>query len=146
MAVMDIVARTLGGGTGVTLSDVAGRNDAKAACKDLFAAAQQWLRVTTMRVRHIEAAHHFASMVPGPRPADCLRALLQYHEVHGGGLRWFVLRDGEIEPRTPPRAVSSRYRFRLWSLCRLGVQCGVLKDMPEALLEDDEAPAEDSDE
>jgi hypothetical protein len=85
-------------------------------------------------------------MVPGPRPADCLRALLQYHEVHGGGLRWFVLRDGKIEPRTPPRAVSSRYRFRLWSLCRLAVQCGVLKKMPEALLEDAEASTEDADE
>jgi hypothetical protein len=68
----------------------------------------------------------------------CLSELLNHHEVYGGGLRWFVLRNGRIEPRMPPRAGSSRYRFRLWSLCRLATQCGVLRTMPPALRDDDE--------
>ena len=83
-----------------------------------------------MQLRHIETAHRFASAITNARPIECLRALLQHHEVYGGGLRWFVLRNGGVEPRTPPRAGSSRYRFRLWSLCRLATQCGVLRNMP----------------
>jgi hypothetical protein len=51
-----------------------------------------------------------------------------------------------IEPRTPWRGGSSRYRFRLWSLCRLATQCGVLPDMPRALLAEDEAGEDDTSE
>jgi len=71
---------------------------------------------------------------------------LQHHEVHGGGLRWFVLRDQQIEPRAPPGAGPSRYRFRLWSLCRLAAQSGVLRSMPLALREDVEADEDEASE
>ena len=97
-----------------------------------MAAAQEWRKDTQMQLRHIETAHRFASAIPSARPIECLRALLQHHELYGGGLRWFVLRNGWVEPRTPWRGGSSRYRFRLWSLCRLATQCGVLSDMPRA--------------
>ena len=99
--------------------------------------AQEWRKDASMQIRHIETAHRFASAIQSAQPVECLRALLQHHEVFGGGLRWFVLRNGWIEPRTPPRSGSSRYRFRLWSLCRLATQCGVLRDMPRVLLEDE---------
>ena len=102
-----------------------------------MAAAQEWLKGAEMQLRHIETAHRFASAIPSAQPIECLRALLQYHEMYGGGLRWFVLRNGRVEPRTPPLAGSSRYRFRLWSLCRLATQCGVLRNMPPAIRDDD---------
>jgi hypothetical protein len=75
---------------------------------------------------------------------DCIGALLRHHEFYGGGLRWFVLRNGRIEPRTPVRIGSSRYRFRLWSLCRLATQCGVLRNMPPALRGDSEAEQDET--
>jgi hypothetical protein len=98
-----------------------------------------------MQLRHIDTAHLFADAIRSARPDECLAALLQHHEGHGGGLRWFVLRNGWVEPRTPWRAGSSRYRFRLWSLCRLAAQCGVLqKGMPMALRQDYEAKEDET--
>ena len=83
--------------------------------------------------RHIDAADRFALAIPEARPIDILRALLGHHARYGGGLRWFVLRDDQIELGTPWRGGSSLYRFRLWSLCRLAAQCGVIRGMPIAL-------------
>jgi hypothetical protein len=74
----------------------------------------------------------------------CLSSLIDYHERYGGGLRWFVLRNGRVEPRTPSRIGSSGYRFRLWSLCRLATQCGVLHKMPAALRRNNEAEMAES--
>ncbi len=83
-------------------------------------------------------------LLTSAEPIECLRALLQHHEDYGGGLRWFVLRNGRVEPQTPWRGGSSRYRFRLWSLCRLASQCGVLPGMPRALIAEDEAEEDDT--
>lgn len=136
MEAMDLVAASLRKESRVKLSEVAALQRASDVCDELVAAAQEWRKNTEMPVRHIERAHRFASAIPSRRPAECLSALIQYHEMYGGGLRWFVLRNGWVEPRTPSRVGSSRYRFRLWSLCRLATQCGVLKKMPSGL--DDE--------
>jgi hypothetical protein len=127
---------------------VAALPDAVRVCDELTVAAQEWLKNPDMQIRHIERAHRFASAITNTRPIDCLRALLQHHEVYGGGLRWFVLRNGWVEPRTPPRDGSFGYRFRLWSLCRLATQCGVIRKMPPALLRDEKADetSEDGDE
>ncbi len=139
MAAMDLIARPLQNTSQIALADVAARPEAGPICEELMAAAQEWLQDAPMQPRHIETAHRFARTIPSARPAECLAALLQHHKQYGGGLRWFDLRDGWVEPRTPWRAGSSRYRFRLWSLCRLAAQCGVLHGMPGALLGDDEA-------
>jgi hypothetical protein len=146
MAAMDLIAKSLQNASRVELADVAALPDAPRVCDELKAAAQEWNMNTEMQLRHIERAHLFASAIPSARPIECLRAILQHHEVYGGGLRWFVLRDGWVEPRTPPRAGSSGYRFRLWSLCRLATQCGVLRNMPDALFGDDESEADESSE
>ncbi|WP_210546738.1 hypothetical protein [Rhodoferax sp. PAMC 29310] len=66
-------------------------------------------------------------------PLECFRQLLRHHETYGGGLRWFILRDAHIEARTLSIGEASRYGFRLWALCRLAVQCGVLTNMPKSL-------------
>ncbi len=138
MAAMDLVSGALRGNSHVTLADVTALPTADKVCEELDAAARAWQTSAGMSIRHIETAHRFAGAIPGARPTECLRALLQHHEVYGGGLRWFVLRDNRIEPRTPPYGGGSRYRFRLWSLCRLGTQCGVLPATPHALRDEDE--------
>jgi hypothetical protein len=138
MAAMDLVAEQLRNDSHVELADVAALPASSQICAELIAAAREWLEVANMQFRHIESAHRFAGAITSVSPPDCLRALLEYHERYGGGLRWFVLRDGTIVPRTPPGAGSSRYRFRLWSLCRLATQCGVLDSMPPALDDDAE--------
>ena len=134
MEAMDFVASSLQNESSVTLARVAALPKAAGICDELLAAAQDWLENAKIQLRHIRAADDFARKFPiqGASPIECLRALLQHHESCGGGLRWFVLRNGLIEPRTPPRVGSSRYRFRLWSLCRLATQCGVLPKMPRA--------------
>lgn len=151
MALMDVVADALGSKPSIALEAAARHAAAKHCCRELLAASQAWKLAPIHQPRHVETANRFAGPFANADPADCIRQLLQHHEIHGGGLRWFVLRNGRIEPRTPPRGLSSRYRFRLWSLCRLATQCGVLRTMPAALrreneLEGDEAPNGDSNE
>ena len=146
MVAMELVANALQNDIEVKLADVAALPAAIPICDELMAAAQEWRKYAQIQLRHIEQAHRFASAMTSAGPIECLHALLQHHELYGGGLRWFVLRDGVIEPRTPWRGGSSRYRFRLWSLCRLATQCGVLPDMPRALLAEDEAGEDDTSE
>ncbi|MBL0156821.1 MAG: hypothetical protein IPP47_06915 [Bryobacterales bacterium] len=128
--VMELIAEALQKESSVPLEDLAALPTAKAICEELVAASREWLREAELQVRHIETANRFANWIPGTDPFECLRAVIQYHEVYGGGLRWFVLREGRIEPRTVPRGGSSRYRFRLWALCRLAAQCGAIRKMP----------------
>lgn len=136
MVVMDVIAGALRGSSSVALADVAAQQGALEACTALRAAARDWPSGSALQVRHGETGARLAGAIRSARPLECMRAVLEYHEHYGGGLRWFVLRGGNVEPRTPPRAGSSRYRFRLWSLGRLATQCGVLSKMPEALRSD----------
>lgn len=124
----------------VGLVEVAKGSAAKEVCKALQAAAQAWLelqakpeaRATTLR--HADSADRFAqTMAASAVPLECFRQLLRHHETYGGGLRWFILRDAHIEARTLSIGEASRYGFRLWALCRLAVQCGVLTNMPKSL-------------
>jgi hypothetical protein len=146
MVAMELVANALQNDIQVELADVAAIPAAIPICDELIAAAQEWRKDAQIQLRHIESAHRFASAMTSAQPIECLRALLQHHEQYGGGLRWFVLRNGVIEPRTPWRGGSSRYRFRLWSLCRMASQCSVLPHMPRALLAEDEAGEDDTSE
>ena len=144
MAAMDLVAGSLQKESHVELVKVAALSKAGPVCTELMEAAQEWRTHAQIQLPHVDTAQRFANAIPSAKPIECLKALLVHHERHGGGLRWFVLRDGRVEPRTPARGGSSRYRFRLWSLCRLATQCGVLSDMPPALLGDDEAKVDET--
>lgn len=146
MVAMDLVAKSLQSDCKVKLTEVSSNPAAGAICEELVAAAQDWLEGAEMSLRHIESAHRFARAIPSAQTVKCLQSLLEYHEVYGGGLRWFVLRNGWVEPRTLPRVNSSRYRFRLWSLSRLAAQCGVLHNMPLALRHDVEADEDEVEE
>lgn len=136
LAAMDLVAQVLNGQPEVALTEVARLGAAKGICKELHAAALAWLAEPVMALRHVDAAGRFAQAITTDQPIACLRQLLRHHETYGGGLRWFVLRDDHVEARTPSTSVAARYGFRLWSLCRLAVQCGVLTTMPKALHDD----------
>jgi hypothetical protein len=61
--------------------------------------------------------------------------LVRHHEQFGGGLRWFSLAHHStqlvrIAPERPTE--TSRYRFRLYALGRLAIQCGVIERLPPA--------------
>jgi len=144
IAAMQVIAKSLGGKSQVSLSEAASSSSAGRVCEELYAAARDWPIGGDLSLRHIETAHRFANAIPSADPIECFTALLHHHELYGGGLRWFVLRNGHVEPRLPPSATVSGYRFRLWSLCRLATQCGVIRDMPDGLLEEDEELVEEA--
>jgi hypothetical protein len=137
LAAMDHVSQVLRGKPSVKLSEVSKGNEAKEICKSLQRAAQAWLAVPEMTLRHANAATRFAQVMAATvAPIDCFRQLLRHHETYGGGLRWFILRNEHIESRTPSNGDVSRYGFRLWALCRMAAQCGVTKNIPSALHDD----------
>lgn len=133
IAAMEVIVEVLRDKPDVVIKEVVQHKNAVRVCKELKAAAQAWLKEPDMQMRHIETAHRFANAITTDQPIECFRILLRHHETYGGGLRWFVLRNGRVEARTPPTNSASRYGFRLWSLCRLATQCGVLKTMPGVL-------------
>lgn len=143
LAAMDLVAQVLNGQPQIALTEVARLSAAKGICKELHSAALDWIAEPEMVLRHVGAAGRFAQAITTDQPIACLRQLLRHHETYGGGLRWFVLRDERIEARTPSTSEATRYGFRLWSLCRLAVQCGVLATMPKALHDDTDWEDED---
>jgi hypothetical protein len=144
IAAMKEIAKSLGGKSQVSLAEAASSSSAKRVCEELCAAARDWPTGGDLSLRHIETAHRFANAFQSADPIECFTALLHHHEIYGGGLRWFVLRDGHVEPRMPPLANASGYGFRLWSLCRLATQCGVIRDMPLGLRQEDEELPEDA--
>lgn len=139
MEAMDIVAKVLGDNPDVSLNDIARHPGSQIVCRELFDAARKWAMGVNPDIRHVGSASCFADVIRSPDPEECLRALIEHHEIRGGGLRWFALRDGRVEARSPARFGSSRYGFRFWPLCRLAVQCGILPGMPRALLDDPRA-------
>ncbi|MBK7653858.1 MAG: hypothetical protein IPJ18_00705 [Betaproteobacteria bacterium] len=136
LAAMDLVAQALNGQPEIALTEVARQKAAKGICKTLHAAAQDWLAEPDMVLRHADAAARFATAISTADPIKCLGKLLRHHETYGGGLRWFVLRNDRVEAVHLRATEVARYGFRLWSLCRLAVQCGVLASMPKALHDD----------
>jgi hypothetical protein len=146
MDAMDLVAQALRENGHITLDALTARSGTRRVCRSVAAAARSWKRCALPALPHIQTANSFAAAVDQEDPRACLAALLTHHEVEGGGLRWFVLRDGMIEPRAPLRGVSARYRFRLWPLARLAAQCGVLQHMPRGLRADHEAEETSRDE
>lgn len=136
VAAMDLVAQVLHGQPEVTLNEVAQHQRAGSVCKELRAATRAWLAAPDIQLRHIDAARRFAEAITADQPVDCFRQVLLHHKTYGGGLHWFVLDNNRIQAHTPPIGVASRYGFRLWPLCRLATQCGVLETMPTALLDD----------
>jgi len=90
----------------------------------------------------VEVAERFArSLKSASHPAETLLALVEHHQLSGGGMRWFIA-DGDQLTRNAPSNRAGRvsyYRFRLWGLARLAVQSGQIDAMPAAVLEAEDA-------
>ncbi|MDD4977888.1 MAG: hypothetical protein PHI29_04585 [Gallionella sp.] len=146
IAAMEYIAASLGDKPAVTISEITKSKDAVLICNELNKAAQAWLKLPPIQIRHIHAADRFAQEMLSDSPLECLRSVIEYHKLYGGGLRWFEIQDGKILPLTLPlTGRATNYGFRLWSLCRIAAQCGVLKKMPAALNADLEDSEEDND-
>jgi len=149
---MDLIANQLARESATPLKTVEGNKDVARACKDLRAAASEWLSgegsgSAMIGVTHCGKASDFAQTITSVEPQNCVKALLDHHEQRGGGLLWFVRRGLHVELcSTPTDRVAAPYRFRLWSLCRLAAQCGVIKKMPPALSNGDVESSEHDDE
>jgi hypothetical protein len=133
MELMDQVALVLKGNPFVPLRDAIRAPEMTEYIKQLVDAASAFKADAALEGLSSSAATRFADAIPARGTGDVLRALLQYHEVHGGGNRWFVLRGEKIEVRVPSSRGSSRYGFRLRQLCRIAEQCGVIASLPNSL-------------
>lgn len=75
---------------------------------------------------------------------EILKVLINYHIYHGGGRKWFNLINSDylelaipIKSNSEQNSKPNRYRFRLWQLAQMAVQCGVIeqRNLPEVLKE-----------
>jgi len=65
---------------------------------------------------------------------EILKSLIKHHTINGGGRKWLKLNDNDVESSMSTRTQgASYYRFRLWQLGRLAIQCGIIKNLPKAL-------------
>lgn len=147
MDVMDEVGRQLmsgGNAPSIAVADLASVPPIRRASEALGAAARAWQSSNHVALLDGGVVDDLAQAVSGSRGPERLAGLLRHHEKWGGGLKWFVLRDGAAVPRLLfGENDSSRYRFRLWSLGRLAAQCGLADGMPVALSNDIGSQLED---
>jgi hypothetical protein len=139
LELMDEIYASVGDGSppgGITIGDIAKRVAVRDHCARLRNVAKRWSRRSQPlgSIRHLEAANRFAKSVNTRSNEECIKNLVAYHERDGGGVRWFLLRDGRVMPNALFRPGSAaRYRFRLWPLCRMAVQCRQIRSMPKSL-------------
>jgi hypothetical protein len=117
--------------------DLARMSDVKDAARELISASKEWLAAKTESRSEWGIADELATLV-NSQARDLNRLvtrLIEYHELRGGGRRWFRLDDKRlVRPVSSLRdQEGSPYRFRLFSLARLAVQCKVITKIPPAL-------------
>jgi hypothetical protein len=121
------------------LDTILRNEDCNRSLRALAPAADAWRASRrSAGVPHFPTVEAFARELRGATTADGgLRCLVAHHEGHGGGRRWFRLDRGAlVRDAGLSGQDSSYYRFRLWPLCRLAVQLGVISTMPRALSQD----------
>jgi hypothetical protein len=71
-----------------------------------------------------------------PSTQAFLHRFITHHEAHSSGTRWFAL-DGDtiVSIGAESSVAGGDFGYRLHALARLAVQCGVLKKLPRALVE-----------
>jgi hypothetical protein len=78
---------------------------------------------------------------------EIIRRLVAHHGFHGGGLRWMRIENGFVVPLVRLTDVTATpYRFRLWQMCRMAVQSGIIDELPRGLMSTDDAESGDGDE
>ena len=131
------IAVSAGGAVGFArTSDVLARPEIATALDGLAAAAKRWQREASTARRSIPVADALAAGVLGAGGQRCrqLQALERHHNQFGGGLKWLAIEGDTIKPLAPiGGGDASMYRFRVSALGRLGVQAGIIDEMPAAL-------------
>jgi hypothetical protein len=137
----------------VSMIDVSRNARIAVSLGDLRDQATTWLKsrkiyeVMALPTREVDSLAHDVVSLQGRSRTETIACLVRHHLSCGGGLRWMKLQDSTIVPTAPTRHVdASQYRFRLWQVCRMAVQCGVVESMPAALtaetaLDDEEEEA-----
>jgi hypothetical protein len=118
-------------------ADLADDNDVRAALTELVVASKAWLLGKSAFRAEWVTANELAGLATSRARnfGKLVRGLVEYHEARGGGRRWFRLdEEGFVRPASSLRdQQGSPYRFRLFSLARLALQCRMIPRMPKAL-------------
>jgi len=118
-------------------ADLAASQDVRVPLAELIVASRAWLSgKSAFRPEWVVANELAALATSRGRSFDKLvRGLVEFHEARGGGRRWFRLdEEGLVRPASSLRdQEGSPYRFRLFSLARLALQCKLIPRMPKAL-------------
>lgn len=146
---MNAVWHALGDDLRVPMAELARDVSLRNALDELRKFASDFSGVSNAGTPGVEVAERFArSLRIRGSAAVLLSALVEHHQLCGGGMRWFVADGGHLTRNAPANrgARVSRYRFRLWGLARLAVQCGQIAKMPQALLDVNDAAVDGGDE
>ncbi len=133
MELMTTMAELLNGEVMVTLKEIAAGPGVAPQARKLQQAAHRFLKKQAqVQLEYAAPGVHLATALERQPPVGVLRALVAHHLRSGSGIRWFTMHGDAIAP--VPRPPSGfRYRFRLFALCRIAVQCGVITELPAAL-------------
>jgi hypothetical protein len=123
--------------------EFAEHEDARERSREFVKAAKAWQREKSAFRPEWALAHELAALAIEHQrdPGRLIGALVEFHEKNGGGRRWFrVDEEGLVRPASILRdQEGSPYRYRLFSVARLAMQCKVIDRLPKALEpEDDE--------
>jgi hypothetical protein len=128
------------------VSEVLTISEIRDALDALASAAKRWQREATKAHRRVAVADELAEGIlkSGDQRIRQLQAILRHHGRFGGGLKWVAVEGDAIKPLAPVTAgAASEYAFRITALSRLGVQCGIIEEMPRALRTSAELAEED---
>ena len=121
----------------ISPADLATVEDVRLALTELIVASRAWLAGKSEFRAEWVPAHELANLATSGAHSfgKLVRGLVEYHEERGRGRRWFRLdEDGLVRPASSLRdQEGSPYRFRLFSLARLALQCKLIPTIPKAL-------------
>lgn len=129
----------------VLYSSVTSASTVKEALETLHRTAKVWRKLSSDKVRY-PGVSELAQKMENKDRKRAIQELIEHHEEHHGGRLWLERVDSSHFLVVGNAGAPRPYSYRLWSLCRLGVQAGCLKrdNIPNALR--DRRPSEDDDE
>lgn len=139
---MDAIWRELSEEPQRTVKQVATR--VASSLEQLLTASTSWRKSLKPHIAGQGVVHSLANGICHARSdQERVVALVNHHERFGGGLSWFKFSGNgtQLVRFAPVRPTgTARYRFRLYALCRMALQCGVIDQIPSAL---DYSPGEE---
>lgn len=129
-------ALSASGGSRIRLSSICRGSTPEEHAQELVAAAKECRRALEQSsLPHTDGVWALLRNLEHQRTQRVIEAVLAQHALFGTAIRWLEHRDGWLYATRPEGPSDFRYRFRLWPLARLAVQCGILRGMPKAVSE-----------